>query len=137
MENCIFCKIGSGAQPCLKVYENAATIAFMDLAQDVDGHILVIPKKHCKNILDCDFDTLNAVIDTVKTVSDHLVQNCGYDGVDIMSANGESAGQTMPHFHVHIIPRYTGDGLGERGEWPHFPGAKHGLEFMYEKVRMV
>ena len=110
---------------------------FLDLAKDIDGHILVIPKKHCVNILDCDADTLNAVIQTVKRVSNHLVDNCGYDGVDIMSANDESAGQLLPHFHIHIIPRAYGDGLGGKGEWPRFPGARHNLEAMYQKVRMM
>ena len=100
MENCVFCKIVNGMLPSLKVYEDVCTLAFMDIAKDVDGHILVIPKKHCKNILDCDFDTLNATINTVKLVSNHLVNNCGYDGVDILSANDESAGQTVPHFHI-------------------------------------
>lgn len=136
MENCIFCRIGSGEQPCLKVCEDEQAIAFMDIAGDVDGHILVIPKKHCENILDCDRETLNAVIGMVKTVSDHLTGSCGYEGVDIMSANGESAGQTVPHFHIHIIPRRHGDGLGGKGEWPHFVGAKQDLEAVYDSVRM-
>lgn len=137
MEDCIFCKIASGTQPCMKVYEDEMTVSFMDIAKDVDGHILVIPKKHYKNILDCDCDTLNAVIRTVKLVSNHLVDNCGYDGVDIMSANDESAGQSLLHFHIHIIPRYYNDGLGGIGEWPHFAGAKHDLESIYEKVRIT
>ena len=105
MGNCIFCEIVNGTLPSLKVYEDGCTLAFMDIAKDVDGHILVIPKKHCENILDCDYDTLSATINTVKLISNHLVDNCGYDGVDIMSANDEAAGQSLPHFHIHIIPR--------------------------------
>ena len=137
MNECIFCKIANGEQPCMKVYEDERTISFMDIAMDVDGHILVIPKKHYKNILDCDRDTLNAVIGTVKTVSDHLVEHCGYDGVDIMSANDESAGQSLPHFHIHIIPRCYDDGLGGVGEWPHFTGAKQDIQSIYNKVRIM
>lgn len=137
MDSCIFCRIASGAQPCLKIYEDEFTISFMDLAGDVDGHMLVIPKKHCANILDCDFDTVKAVFSTVKKVSNHLVDHCGYDGVDIMSANDESAGQSLLHFHVHIIPRRHNDGLGAKGEWPRFPGAKHDLMNMYQKLRML
>ena len=60
----------------------------------VDGHILVVPKKHVKNILDCDGETLSRVFDTVKKVSNHLVENCGYDGVNLLNANDESAGQS-------------------------------------------
>ena len=137
MQGCIFCRIGSGEQPCLKICEDERTIAFMDIAKDVDGHILVIPKMHYKNILDCDYETLTATINMVKLVSNHLVDNCGYDGIDIMSANDESAGQSLPHFHIHIIPRCYNDGLGEIGEWPHFTGAKQDIITMYERIRMV
>lgn len=136
MEECVFCKIISGELPSMKVFEDEYTMAFMDIAKDVDGHILVIPKKHCKNILDCDYDTLNHVMNTVKKVSNHLVENCGYDGVDLLNANDESAGQTVPHFHIHIIPRKKHDGLGEAGEWPKFLGAKHEIEDMHKKLVM-
>ena len=135
--DCVFCKIVKGEIPALKVYEDEHTLVFMDIARDVDGHILVIPKKHYKNILDCDCETLSAVIHMVKLVSNHLVDNCGYDGVDIMSANDESAGQSLPHFHIHMIPRCYNDGLGEVGEWPHFKGAKQELETLYKRIRMV
>ena len=136
MEECVFCKIISGELPSMKVFEDEYTMAFMEIAKDADGHILVIPKKHCKNILDCDYDTLNHVMNTVKKVSNHLVENCGYDGVDLLNANDESAGQTVPHFHIHIIPRKKHDGLGEAGEWPKFLGAKHEIEDMHKKLVM-
>lgn len=98
--------------------------------------ILVIPKKHCTSILDCDYDLLGHIAHMVKKVSNHLVDNCMYDGVDLMSANGETAGQTLPHFHIHIIPRRMQDGLGGSGEWPSFPGAQHEITAMYQKLRM-
>lgn len=136
MNDCVFCKIASGAITGLRIYENEHTLAFMDIAGDVDGHMLVIPKKHYISILDCDSDTLTHVIHTVKRVSNHLVDSCGYEGVDLMCANGESAGQTMPHLHIHLIPRKTGDGLGGKGEWPTFPGAKRDIFEVYEQVKM-
>ncbi|MFU7517138.1 HIT family protein [Clostridium sp. HCS.1] len=134
MGDCIFCKIVIGEASSMKVFEDEYTIAFMDLAKDADGHILVIPKKHCKNILDCDNDTLKYIMNTVKKVSNHLVENCGYNGVDLLNANNESAGQTVPHFHMHIIPRKEGDGLGGSGEWPKFIGAKYEIEYMQKKL---
>lgn len=137
MEHCVFCKIVNGILPAMKVYEDEYTLTFMDYAKDVDGHVLVIPKKHCKNILDCEDDALSATIHAVKLVSNHLVNNCGYDGVDILSANDESAGQTVPHFHIHIIPRHYNDGLGGKGEWPHLTEAEHEIEFVHQKIRMV
>ena len=137
MSNCVFCKIASGEIPGLRVYEDEHTLAFMDIAGDVDGHMLVIPKAHYVSILDCDPDTLSHVICTVKKLSNHLVDNCGYEGVDLMCANGESAGQTMPHLHIHIIPRRTNDGLGSKGECPSFPGAKRDIREVYQQFKML
>lgn len=136
MNDCIFCRIASGEQPCLKVYEDASAVAFMDIAGDVDGHMLVIPKSHCVSIMDCEHDMLRAAIQATRRVCLHLTEHCGYEGVDILSANGEAAGQTMPHFHIHLIPRRRGDGLGGAGEWPCFPGAKEDLLTMHQRLKM-
>lgn len=137
MEKCIFCEIVKGNAPSMKVYEDDFTLAFMDIAKDVDGHILVIPKEHCENMLDCTYDALEKTMDTVKRVSNHLANECGYDGVDILNANGKAAGQTVSHFHMHIIPRRQNDGLGGAGQWPTFHGAKYDLETMYKKLMML
>ena len=131
MENCIFCKIIKGDIPSMKVYEDKYTLAFMDIANDVDGHILVVPKKHVTNMLDCDNETLHHVYDTVKKVSNDLVEKCGYTGVDILNANGEDAGQTVFHLHVHIIPKFKGDGVKA---WPELPGGKKGVSETYQMI---
>ena len=133
MEECIFCQIASGEIKGLRIFENDKTLAFMDIAKDVDGHILVIPKKHFKNILDCDSETLAAVAQTVKTVSNHLTDCCGYDGVNLLNASDESAGQTVQHLHIHIIPRKRNDGIDA---WPKFEGAKEDLRDLYEQLKM-
>ena len=80
MADCIFCKIISGEIPSRKIYEDEWTFAFMDVAQDVDGHILVVPKAHRKNILDCDEETLAQLMRTVKKISNHLTENAGITG---------------------------------------------------------
>ena len=134
MENCVFCKIISGEFSTRKIYEDEFTMAFLDISKDVDGHILVVPKKHVKNILDCDNETLSRVFDTVKKVSNHLVEKCGYDGVNLLNANDESAGQTVFHLHIHIIPRKNGDNLDC---YPKLPGAKFELDDMLEKLKMM
>ncbi len=131
--DCIFCKIAAGEVPCKKVYEDAHTLVFMDIAGDVDGHMLAIPKRHFMNILDCDEETLHGLMCTVKHVSEHLAAHCGYDGVNLLNASGESAGQSVPHFHVHIIPRKTGDGIDA---WPVFDGAKLPLDETWKKIRI-
>ena len=134
MDNCIFCKIIKGEIPSYKIYEDEYTFAFLDIAKDVDGHILVVPKKHVKNILDCDNETLTHVMDTVKKVSNHLVETIGYDGVNLLNASDESAGQTVAHFHIHIIPRTKNDNIDA---WPKFCGAKHELQEIYDKLKMI
>ena len=133
MSDCIFCKIISGDIPSRKIFEDEWTFAFMDVAKDVDGHILVVPKTHAKNILDCDEETLAHLMNTVRKVSCHLVNHCGYDGINLLNASDESAGQSIPHFHIHIIPRKTGDGIDA---WPHFGGAKQEIEEIFGKIRM-
>ena len=133
MVDCVFCKLASGEIPGMKVYEDEQTFAFMDIAKDVDGHILVIPKRHFKNVLDCDDETLCSVMKTVKKVSQHLTDNCGYEGVNLLNASDESAGQSVPHFHIHIIPRKQDDQIDA---WPKFEGAKQDLQEVYDKVRM-
>lgn len=130
---CVFCRIISGELPSLKVYEDENTLVFMDVAGDVDGHMLAVPKRHVKNILDCDPDTLGALMEAVRRVSRHCAQKCGYDGVNLLNASDESAGQSVPHFHIHIIPRKNGDGLDA---WPHFGGATGDIARFHEILKM-
>lgn len=132
MGNCIFCRIIKGEIPSYKLYEDNYTYVFMDIANDVDGHILVIPKKHVTNVLDCDEETLHHVTDTVKKISNLLVNKCGYDGVNILNASGECAGQTVFHLHFHIIPKKNNDGISA---WPKLPGGKDGVEKTYKTLK--
>ena len=111
MDNCIFCKIIKGEIPSYKIYENDMVYAFLDIACDSYGHTLVIPKKHCANVLDCDRQYLDAVIEAVQKISNHYVNNCGFDGVNVLNASGASAEQSVFHLHFHIVPRKKGDGL--------------------------
>ncbi|MCQ2748501.1 MAG: HIT family protein [Clostridia bacterium] len=134
MEDCIFCKIIKGDIPSFKIYEDEYTYAFLDIAKDVDGHTLVVPKKHVVNVLDSDEETLHHVLDTVKKISNHYTDDLGYDGVDIMNASGEAAQQSVFHMHFHIIPRKKNDGVDA---WPKFEGAKEELEVMHEKLKLM
>lgn len=132
--DCIFCKIINGERPCKKVYEDEHTMVTMDKAGDADGHMLVMTKKHVNNILDCDIETLNHLMATVKKVSNHCVDNCGYEGINLIGTNGRGADQSVPHFHMHIIPSKKDDGIEA---WPEFGGAKHDIDEIYEKIRMI
>ena len=134
MENCLFCKIIAGEIPAYKIYEDEHTLAFLDIAKDVDGHTLVIPKKHITNILDSDAETLNHVMNTVKLISNHYVDNCGFSGVNILINNGSSAEQAVPHLHMHIIPRLENDNIYV---YPKFGGAKYSLEETLKKLKII
>ncbi len=122
--DCIFCKIIKGEIPSYKVYEDEFTYAFLDLNNDGLGHVLVIPKKHCTNVLDCDTATLSCIMDSVKLISNHLVDNCGFDGVNILNASGEGAEQSVFHLHFHILPRKQNDGFKTFPKLPENPMSK-------------
>ena len=109
--DCLFCKIIKGEIPSYKIYEDEYTYAFLDIAKDFEGHTLVLPKKHVTNILDADNQTLLHVMETVKKISNHYVNDCGYDGVNILNNNNEAADQSIMHLHIHIIPRKNNDNL--------------------------
>lgn len=116
--DCVFCKIVKGEIPSYKIYEDDFTFAFLDLNNDANGHVLVIPKQHCINILDCDNSMLAHVMDTVKLVSKHLVEKCGFGGVNVLNASGKDAEQSVFHLHFHILPRKSDDVFSV---WPKLP----------------
>lgn len=132
--DCIFCKIVNGDVPSMKIYEDDFTLVFMDIAKDVDGHMVAIPKKHIKNIFDCDNDNLTNLAKTVKKICNHCVESCCYSGVNLLNANDESAGQSVQHFHIHIIPRKENDNIDA---WPDFKGAKSDIKEIYQKLKNI
>ncbi|MDE6660701.1 MAG: HIT family protein [Anaeroplasmataceae bacterium] len=131
--SCVFCKILSGELPSYKIYEDEYTYAFLDIAKDVDGHTVLIPKKHVTNLLDCDAETLSKVAEAIRLISKHYVEDLGYDGVNVLNASGSAAEQSVFHLHFHIIPRKENDGLHA---WPSFPGAHKSLEEMAELLKL-
>ncbi len=111
MKDCLFCKIINGEIPSHKIYENKNVYAFLDVADDFEGHTLVVPKQHFNSMLDCNKETLNELMEVVQKISNHYVNNCGYDGVNILNNSGESAHQSVKHLHIHIMPRKNGDNM--------------------------
>ena len=109
--DCIFCKIIKNEIHSYKVYEDSKTLAFLDIAPINNGHILVIPKKHYKNIEDISEEELYALIKTVKKIGKALKKSLNILGYNVNINNDPIAGQIIPHIHFHIIPRYKNDGL--------------------------
>jgi histidine triad (HIT) family protein len=110
-EDCIFCKIVRGELPSHKVYEDEKTLAFLDIRPVNAGHTLVVPKAHSENIFNIAPTDWLAVAEVVRMLAIAIEKGVGADGVNIAMNNREHAGQVVHHPHVHIIPRFKGDGL--------------------------
>lgn len=103
---CIFCDIIDGKIPSKKVYEDSDVLAILDISQVTYGHTLVMPKKHYENILDCSKETLDKVINVTKELAIQITNNLNAKGNNILTNTNEVSGQSVPHLHFHIIPRY-------------------------------
>jgi histidine triad (HIT) family protein len=117
---CIFCKIVAGELPATIVGEDERTVAFMDIAPATRGHALVIPREHSADLLSVEPEDLAAVGLAAKRLAARAKERLGADGVNLLNSCGAVAFQTVFHFHVHVIPRYQGDGL--RLPWVPAPG---------------
>jgi histidine triad (HIT) family protein len=109
--DCIFCKIVSGEIPSYKIDEDDKTIAFMDINPWTRGHALVIPKEHSRNIYDVDPDDLAAIHKTGQRVAKRMRDRLNCEGINTLQSSEPVAMQTIFHTHVHVIPRYSDDGL--------------------------
>lgn len=105
MKDCIFCKIINGDIPCMKVYEDDVCLCYLDINPDCDGHTLIIPKKHYKDIYDIPNDTLSHIYDISKKIMDMLKEKLGCDGFTLLQNNGSI--QEVKHYHLHIKPYYN------------------------------
>lgn len=107
MKNCLFCKIAKKEIPANIVYEDEEVVAFLDLSQITDGHTLIVPKTHSRNLLETNQDTVNSLMHAVNKVSEILGSRLNAKGFNIISNINEAAGQSVFHTHVHVIPRYN------------------------------
>ena len=108
-DNCIFCKIANGEIPSRTIYEDEDFRVIMDMAPATKGHSLIMPKNHYKNIYEIADDTAAKVFPLAKKMAALMTEKLGADGFNIVQNNNEVAGQTVFHFHVHLIPRYNND----------------------------
>ncbi len=113
MQDCIFCKIVNGDIPAAKVYEDEHVFAFLDISQVTKGHTLVIPKEHHKNLYELPAEAAEKVFSAVPKIANSIKDAYEPIGLNLLNNNEEPAGQSVFHYHVHIIPRYgQGDGFG-------------------------
>jgi histidine triad (HIT) family protein len=135
MTDCVFCKIRDGQIPSLKIFEDAATLAFMDINPLNSGHCLVITKTHAANLFEAPVEDLQAAIATAQRVAQAIREGLKPDGLNMLQANGVAAFQSVLHFHLHLIPRWTGDGKGF--DWKLVPGNREQIMKVGERIRAL
>nr|WP_296262862.1 HIT family protein [uncultured Merdimonas sp.] len=111
-ENCIFCKLAGGEIPTATLYEDDDFRVILDANPAAKGHALIIPKEHYANLYELDDELAAKVMVLAKKMITKLTDVLGCDGYNIVQNNGEAAGQTVFHFHLHMIPRFKDDGVG-------------------------
>ena len=111
-DNCIFCKIARGVIPSTTVYEDEDFRVILDLGPATRGHALLLPKNHFANLFELDDETAQKAILVAKKMAGKMKDALGADGFNLVQNNGEAAGQTVFHFHMHLIPRYENDNAG-------------------------
>ena len=109
-DDCIFCKLANGDIPTNTIYEDADFKVFLDASPATKGHCLIVPKEHFDNLADLDDGVAAKVLPVAKKIMKLLSDKLGWDGFNLVQNNGEVAGQTVFHFHMHLIPRYVDDG---------------------------
>ena len=130
-EQCVFCKIIAGEIPSTAVYEDDDFKAILDVNPAARGHVIIVPKKHAADIFELEDEEAAKVFPIAKKIATALKKTYGCDEVNVLQNNGEAAGQTVFHLHVHVVPRYYGDGVNIM--WK--PGETPDLNEVAEEIR--
>jgi histidine triad (HIT) family protein len=131
--DCLFCKIVAGDLPATIVAEDDRTVAFMDINPATRGHLLVVPRKHTRDLTQIDPDELAAVAQAAQRLASTMPEKLGAAGVNLLNSCGAAAWQTVFHFHLHVIPRYEDDPL--RLPWVPGPGDADEITAAAEDLR--
>lgn len=132
-DDCIFCKIASGKIPSATIYEDSHFRVFLDINPATKGHCLIVPKEHFDNIYELDAETAGRVFSLATLIARSLKNVLKCDGINILQNNGIVAGQTVFHFHMHLIPRYENDGLSLLEEQD--PGNMDEIEELRKQIK--
>lgn len=131
-DDCIFCKIANGEIPSKTIYEDEMFRAILDLGPATKGHALILPKEHADNLFELPEDTASVIMSVAKKIAAKMQANLKCDGLNLVQNNGEVAGQTVMHFHLHMIPRYTED--GQKIGWVPGESTAEELEAIKEQI---
>jgi len=131
--DCVFCRIRDGQLPSTKVAENDRAFAIMDINPINDGHVLVLTKAHAETLFEIGEEDLVAAARLARRVAAGIRTGLNPDGLNLVQANGRAAFQSVPHFHIHLIPRWLQDGKGF--DWTLVPGDPERIRAAAERIR--
>lgn len=126
-QTCIVCDLAAGRVPRWVVHETDRVICFLPLELNAYGHTVIAPKSHFADLYDLPEGLLQEVVVTAKRLAAHYKQVLNATGINLLHASGADAGQSVPHFHLHLLPRFAGDGLNAWPELPPVPSDKDNL----------
>lgn len=132
MDNCIFCKIIKGDIPSATIFENEEFKVILDRFPSNQGHVLIMPKQHCANIFDIDPDKAGRLFSLAVKIAGVMKKSLGFTDMNVLQNNGEIAGQTVHHFHLHLIPRYENDGV--QIQWAQLDLTDEQIESVRKKI---
>ncbi len=132
-KDCLFCEIARGAIPSATIYEDSHFRVFLDVNPATRGHALIVPREHFDNIYDMDAETAGRIFSLATCIARAMRDGLGCDGLNVVQNNGRVAGQTVNHFHLHLIPRYEDDGLNLL--WPQKEITKEEMETIRKSIK--
>lgn len=131
-EDCIFCKIANGQIPSKTLYEDEDFRVILDLGPATEGHALILPKEHAANLFELSEEQASKALLVAQKIAVRMKNTLGCDGLNLVQNNGEAAGQTVSHFHIHVIPRYKND--GQNINWVPGSPSQEELEAVCQKI---
>ena len=133
-KDCIFCKIAAGEIPSRTIYEDEQFRVIMDISPATKGHALILPKEHYANLYEIPEEVAADAMKLAKKMATKMTAALQCDGFNLAQNNGEAAGQTVFHFHMHLLPRYKEDGNQEKFAWNHLELSDKEVEEIYRKL---
>ena len=135
-DNCIFCKLANGVFPTNSIYEDEDFNVILDVSPATKGHALILPKEHYANMFEIDDDILAKAAKLAKKIMTHEKEILGCDGYNLVQNNGEAAGQTVFHFHMHLIPRYSDNNESKMINWKPNEFSDEEMKDICDKMKM-
>ena len=135
-DDCIFCKLANGVFPTNSVYEDEDFNVILDASPATKGHALILPKEHYANMFEIDDDILAKAAKLAKKIMTHEKEILGCDGYNLVQNNGEAAGQTVFHFHMHLIPRYSDNNESKMINWKPNEFSDEEMKDICDKMKM-